>query len=135
MVADSENQTKDVTEDKTLQNLNMAIGRSKKGAKRKFADQNRTQKKIIKTIIKPITYCYKDVKVDPKEYYDFISNCTQKCSETISSEMRKQQFGRFWSLGSYDWLTHRRTLSLQAWMSSPKKDATVETKPNVVIQN
>lgn len=76
-------------------------GRAKKGRKRKYIDQNRTQKKVHKDSNKTY-FNYRGRKIEPKPFSDFRCGCPKKCSERICSEKRKEQFDRFWSLGSYN---------------------------------
>lgn len=45
---------------------------------------------------------YKGVEIKSKEFVDYDCQCTMKCKEILSASERKQEFQKFWELGSYE---------------------------------
>lgn len=45
---------------------------------------------------------YKGVEIKSKEFLDYDCHCTMKCKEILSTVERKQEFQKFWELGSYE---------------------------------
>ncbi|KAG8175997.1 hypothetical protein JTE90_020779 [Oedothorax gibbosus] len=45
---------------------------------------------------------YKGLEIKSKEFVDYDCGCQLKCSEVLSANDRKQEFQKFWELGSYE---------------------------------
>ena len=112
----------DLTET-TLENK-VYKGRPKKGRKRKFENQNRTERKKKRNSNKQYNN-YKGREIRPKEFINYVCNCTLKCAKNIPVEIRKLEFERFWSLGSYDCQVN---FIAAGYSSFQKNDFMVETQ-------
>lgn len=76
-----------------------ATCRPKRGRKSKYGISRQENK--MKRNRNEGHFNYKGLKVR-KDFQNFVCNCTGKCHETSSVEFRRQQFVKFWELGSYD---------------------------------
>ncbi|XP_074042383.1 uncharacterized protein [Leptinotarsa decemlineata] len=94
VVADSD------STDTPLENkVNEARPKKRKKKKIQKSKQDRKEKKRNSN---EKYYNYKGREIRPKEFINYDCNCTLKCAEHVPVEIRKLEFERFWSLGSYD---------------------------------
>lgn len=73
----------------------------KKGRKIKSNKSQWRKEKDNKYLNKPYRN-YKGVEIKSKEFVDYDCQCTMKCREILSASERKQEFQKFWELGSYE---------------------------------
>lgn len=74
---------------------------SKKGRKIKSNKSQWRKEKGNKYLNKPYRN-YKGVEIKSKEFVDYDCKCQMKCREILSANERKQEFQKFWELGSYE---------------------------------
>ncbi|GFT38501.1 DUF3824 domain-containing protein [Nephila pilipes] len=73
----------------------------KKGRKVKSNKSQWRKEKGNKYLNKPYRN-YKGVEIKSKEFVDYDCKCQMKCREILSAAERKQEFQKFWELGSYE---------------------------------
>ncbi|GFX95960.1 DUF3824 domain-containing protein [Trichonephila clavipes] len=73
----------------------------KKGRKVKSNKSQWRKEKGNKYLNKPYRN-YKGVEIKSKEFVDYDCKCQMKCKDILSAAERKQEFQKFWELGSYE---------------------------------
>ncbi|GFY49595.1 DUF3824 domain-containing protein [Trichonephila inaurata madagascariensis] len=73
----------------------------KKGRKVKSNKSQWRKEKGNKYLNKPYRN-YKGVEIKSKEFIDYDCKCQMKCRDILSAAERKQEFQKFWELGSYE---------------------------------
>ncbi|GBN93841.1 hypothetical protein AVEN_217303-1 [Araneus ventricosus] len=73
----------------------------KKGRKVKSNKSQWRKEKGNKYLNKPYRN-YKGVEIKSKEFVDYDCKCQMKCREILTAAERKQEFQKFWELGSYE---------------------------------
>lgn len=77
-----------------------AIGRPKKGRKRKFAEYTLSERKNRK--YNNLPYQGRSNAVMPKIYKEFNCSCVRKCFLLVSNEKREAEFLKYTNIGSYE---------------------------------
>lgn len=77
-----------------INQINIYNGRSKKGRKRKYAEQSRRNIKLLKNSNLSY-YNYKNKKINSKIFKDFDCECRMKCMHKVTLEQRKVEFDNF----------------------------------------
>ncbi|GIX70501.1 DUF3824 domain-containing protein [Caerostris darwini] len=79
-------------------------GRKQTSKKNRKVKSNKSQwrkEKGNKYLNKPYRN-YKGIEIKSKEFVDYDCKCQMKCKEILSAAERKQEFQKFWELGSYE---------------------------------
>lgn len=100
-------------------------GRPRKGRKRKFGEQTRASRKINRNSNEPY-YDYRGRKIEKKAFLDFDCKCKMNCAQQVTTETRKVEFERFWSLQSYN----SQTNFIAACISEEQKKRSYGNNPN-----
>uniref|UniRef100_A0A6P7GZY3 Uncharacterized protein LOC114349080 n=1 Tax=Diabrotica virgifera virgifera TaxID=50390 RepID=A0A6P7GZY3_DIAVI len=76
-------------------------GRPRKGRKRKYIGQTKAIRSTLKHTNKPYI-SKRGLHVDSKQFIDYQRNCKEKCYTKINSDIRRENFEKYWNVGSYD---------------------------------
>lgn len=84
-------------------NTDGSKGRPKKGRKRKFLNLNRQDNKKARNS-NECHFDYKGRTIQKKtiNHETFQCKCSKKCHTKISADKRREEFNKYWELGSYD---------------------------------